>query len=115
MLSVDGLQKRSKRAGPGLGQLTVRKAVFANDQKFWAIFKDAQMNTFTRRQMIVTISDRNGNPADTWLIGGATVSRIIGTSSQRDDTVVAVDAIEIVFETCALKPRMQVPEPPSLW
>ncbi len=87
---------------PGLGQVgnvTMRKGIFVNDNKFWDWYNEIKMNTIERRTVVVSLLDENAAPKMTWTLNNAWPTKITGTDLKSEGNEVAVEALEIAYET----------------
>lgn len=91
---------------PGLasvGNVTMKKGIFAKDAKFFQWFSEIKMNTVKRRTVVINLLDEGGKPTMTWTLNNAWPTKITGTDLKSDGNDVAVESIEIVFETLTVK------------
>lgn len=117
---VDGLQSETQvieyRHGnspifypikmPGLGKVgnvTMRKGIFINDQRFWDWYNEIKLNTIKRRTVVISLLDETGNPKMTWTLNNAWPTKITGTDLKSEGNEVAVESVEIAYETLAVK------------
>jgi len=87
---------------PGLGRIgnvTMRKGMFVGDAKFWAWVDAIRLNTIARRTMTVSLHDESGKPAMSWTLNNAWPTKITGTDLKSDGSDVAVESVEVAFET----------------
>lgn len=87
---------------PGLGRVgnvTLRKGIFVNDQRFWDWYNEIKMNTIERRTVVVSLLDEEGNPKMTWTLNNAWPTKITGTDLKSEGNEVAVESLEVAFET----------------
>lgn len=87
---------------PGLGRVgnvTMRKGIFVNDQRFWAWYNEIKMNTIKRRTVVVNLLDETGTPKMVWTLNNAWPTKITGTDLKSEGNEVAVESVEIAFET----------------
>ena len=57
---------------PGLvktGNVTVKKGVFVNDNRFWAWYDQIKMNTIKRQAVTISLLDQEANPTMVWKLG----------------------------------------------
>lgn len=90
---------------PGLGKVsnvTMKKGIFVNDATLWAWFNSIKMNTITRVAVVVSLLDETGNPKITWTLNNAFPTKITGTDMKSDGNEVAVESIEIAYETLTI-------------
>lgn len=87
---------------PGLGRVgnvTLRKGIFVNDERFWDWYNEIKMNTIERRTVVVSLLDEEGNPKMTWTLNNAWPTKITGTDLKSEGNEVAVESLEVAFET----------------
>jgi phage tail-like protein len=90
---------------PGLGRVgnvTMRKGIFVNDQRFWAWYNEIKMNTIKRRTVVINLLDEGGAPKMVWTLNNAWPTKITGTDLKSEGNEVAVESIEVAFETLAV-------------
>lgn len=90
---------------PGLGRVgnvTMRKGIFVNDQRFWAWYNEIKMNTIKRRTVVINLLDETGAPKMVWTLNNAWPTKITGTDLKSEGNEVAVESIEVAFETLAI-------------
>lgn len=86
---------------PGIkksGNVTMKKGVFAKDNKFWDWFNKIKLNTIERVPVTIKLLDEGGNPTMTWTLKNAWPTKITGTDMKSDGNEVAVETIEIAHE-----------------
>ncbi len=87
---------------PGLGRVgnvTMRKGIFVNDAKFFAWYSEIKLNVVKRRTVVINLLDEKGNPKMTWTLNNAWPTKITGTDLKSEGNEVAVESVEIAFET----------------
>lgn len=85
---------------PGLvGNVTMRKGTFVNDEKFWAWHAEIKMNTIKRCTVVIRLLDEASAPKMVWTLRNAWPTKITGTDFKSQGDEVAVESIEIAFET----------------
>ena len=87
---------------PGLGKVgnvTMRKGIFVNDNKFWDWYNEIKLNTIARRTVTISLLDEEGNPRMTWTLNNAWPTKITGTDLKSEGNEVAVESIEVAYET----------------
>jgi phage tail-like protein len=87
---------------PGLGRVgnvTMRNGIFAKDQKFWDWYNEIKMNTTKGRTVVINLLDDNGQTKMTWTLNNAWPTKITGTDLKSEGNEVAVESVEIAFET----------------
>ncbi len=87
---------------PGLGQVgnvTMRKGIFVNDNRFWAWYNEIKLNTIKRRTVIINLLDQTGAAKMTWTLNNAWPTKITGTDLKSEGNEVAVESVEIAYET----------------
>ena len=91
---------------PGIvkyGNVTMKRGVFVHDNKFWDWMSEIKMNTVKRRTVIISLLDENSSPTMVWTLHNAWPTKITGTDLKSDSNEVAVDTLEIAFETLDVK------------
>jgi phage tail-like protein len=87
---------------PGLGRVgnvTLRKGIFVNDSQFWDWYNEIKMNTIARRTVVISLLDETGTPKRTWTLNNAWPTKITGTDLKSEGNEVAVESVEIAYET----------------
>jgi phage tail-like protein len=90
---------------PGLakvGNVTLKKGVFVNDNKFWDWYNEIKMNTIKRRTIIINLLDETGSPKMSWNLTNAWPTKITGTDLKSDGNEVAVETIEVAYEVLTI-------------
>ncbi|PSJ18969.1 phage tail protein [Nitrosomonas supralitoralis] len=93
---------------PGMkkfGNVTMKKGVFKDDNKFWDWFDQIKMNKIKRLPVTITLLDEGGGAVMVWKLANAWPTKITGTDLKSEGNEVAIETIEIVHEglTIALK------------
>jgi phage tail-like protein len=86
---------------PGIakyGNVTMKKGIFVNDNKFWDWYNQVKMNVIKRMTVTIKLVDENGNATMMWTLENAWPGKIQGTDLRSDGNEVAVETIEIVHE-----------------
>jgi len=90
---------------PGLGRVgnvTMRKGIFVKDDKFFKWYSEIKLNVIKRRTVVVNLLDEAGNPKMTWTLNNAWPTKITGTDLKSEGNEVAVESVEIAFETLTI-------------
>lgn len=93
---------------PGLGRVgnvTMRKGIFVNDANFWNWYNEIKLNTIARRTIVISLLDEEGNPKTTWTLNNAWPTKITGTDLKSEGNEVAVESVEIAFETLVIEAK----------
>lgn len=91
---------------PGLrsvGNVTLRKGVFTKDSVFWDWFKQTQLNIIKRRTVVINLFDEKAEPKMTWTLTNAWPVKLSGTEMKSDSNEVAIESLEIAYETLTVK------------
>ena len=92
---------------PGLtsvGNVTMKKGIFAKDTKFFDWFRRPRSgNRSSAASSSINLLDEGGNPKMTWTLNNAWPTKITGTDLKSDGNDVAVESIEIAYETLEVK------------
>lgn len=86
-----------------IGNVTLKKGIFVNDNIFWKWFDAIKMNTLIREKVIIQLIDESGKPTMTWTLANAWSVRITGTDLKSDNIEVAVETLEIAHESLTIK------------
>lgn len=85
---------------PGLAKslnITLKKGIFDGDDMYkW--FDEIQMNTITRKTVIISLIDEAGSPSMIWELENAFPTKVAGTDLKSDRNETSVDLIELVCE-----------------
>jgi phage tail-like protein len=87
---------------PGLGRVgnvTMRKGIFVSDSAFWDWYNQIKMNTIQRTTVVINLLDQSGSPQRTWTLNNAWPTKITGTDLKSEGNEVAVESIEVAYET----------------
>ena len=90
---------------PGLGKVgnvTMRKGIFVGDAKFWTWYDEIKMNTIDHGAVVIQPLDENGAPLMTWTLNNAWPTKISDTAVQSEGNEVAVESVEIAYETLVI-------------
>jgi phage tail-like protein len=86
---------------PGIrkyASVTLKKGVFAGDNKFWDWFNEIKMNTIKRQNVTISLLDESGEPTMVWTLTNAWPTKVTGTDLKADGNEVAVETIELAYE-----------------
>lgn len=90
---------------PGLkkvGNVTLKQGVFAKDNKFWAWYATIKMNLIQRQTIVIKLLDESGAPTMIWTLTNAWPTKIQSTDLKADGNEVAVESIELAYETLVI-------------
>jgi phage tail-like protein len=86
---------------PGIakvGRVTMKKGVFAKDNKFFDWYNKIKMNTNERQTVVIRLCDEEGNTTMEWTLANAWPVKISSTDMNADANEVAVESIEFSHE-----------------
>jgi phage tail-like protein len=86
---------------PGIrknGNVTLKKGIFAKDNKFWDWYNQIKLNTIKRVPVTIQLCDEGGNPTMVWTLSNAWPTKITGTDLKSDGNEVAVESLEVAHE-----------------
>jgi len=86
---------------PGIkktGNVTLKKGVFAKDNKLFDWFSKINMNTIERQTVVISLLDESGKNTMVWTLNNAWPTKVTGTDMKSDGNEVAVETIEIAHE-----------------
>ena len=89
-IKMPGMQK--------LGNVTLKRGVFSNDNKFWDWYSKIKMNTIKREAVQIQLLDQAGNPTMRWTLDNAFPVKVSATDLKTEGNEVAVESIEIAYE-----------------
>ena len=95
----------SKIKMPGLqkvGNVTMKKGMFKSDNKFMDWYKKITMNTILRETVTISLLDEKGGATMVWTLQNAWPNKITSTDLKSDGNEVAIETIELVFETMTI-------------
>ncbi|MCC2545354.1 phage tail protein [Hymenobacter sp. BT175] len=90
---------------PGIakvGNVTLKKGIFAKDNKFYDWYSTIKMNTIKRVTVVIKLLDEAGAPTMTWTLNNAWPCKIQGTDLKAEGNEVAVETLEIAYETIVI-------------
>ena len=91
---------------PGLrsvGNVTLKKGIFTKDSIFWDWFNQAQLNIIKRMTVVINLLDDKAAPNMTWTLTNAWPTKVTGTDIKSDSSEVAIESLEIAYETLTVK------------
>ena len=90
---------------PGIrkfGNVTLKKGIFQDEKGFWALYSSIAQNTIKRQTIVIELLDEAGASTMKWTLGNAFPTKITATDMKKDGGEVAVETIELAFETLAI-------------
>ncbi|MDF7775013.1 phage tail protein [Sphingomonas sp. AOB5] len=90
---------------PGLakvGNVTLKKGIFATSDTLWSWFDQITMNTIARQTILVDLLDESGGVQYRWTLNNAFPTKLTGTDMKSDGNEVAVESVEIAYETIVI-------------
>lgn len=90
---------------PGLGKVgnvTMRKGIFVNDTVLWDWFNQIKLNTIARQTVVINLLDETATPKMVWTLNNAWPTKITGTDLKSEGNEVAVESVEIAYETLVI-------------
>lgn len=89
-IKMPGIQKS--------GNVSLKKGVFAKDNKLWDWFSQIKLNTIERKAVTISLLDQEGAPTMVWKLANAWPTKITGVSLKSDGNDVAVEAVDLAHE-----------------
>ena len=86
---------------PGIqkaGNVTLKKGIFAKDDRFFDWHKRITMNVIQRASVTIRLLDEGGNPTMTWTLANAWPTRMTGAELRSEANEVAIESIELAHE-----------------
>ena len=90
---------------PGLGKVgnvTMRRGIFANDGEFWIWYNEVTMNTIKRRTVVINLLDEAGAPKMAWTLNNAFPTKITVADLKAEGNEIAVESLELAYETLTI-------------
>lgn len=90
---------------PGIvkyGNVTMKRGIFVGDNTFWEWMAEITMNTIARRTVIIRLLNESGKVTMQWSLANAWPTKITSTDLKSDGNEVAVDTIEIAYESLTI-------------
>lgn len=90
---------------PGLkkvGNVTMKKGVFKSDNTFFTWFQEIKLNTIKRKVITISLLDEANSPTMVWTLNNAFPTKVTGTDLKSNGNEVAVESIEVAFETMVI-------------
>jgi phage tail-like protein len=84
------------------GNVTLKKGIFQDEKGFWALYSSIGQNTIKRQTIVIELLDQEGASTMKWTLGNAFPTKITATDMKKDGGEVAVETIELAFETLAI-------------
>lgn len=91
---------------PGLrsvGNVTLKKGTFTKDSIFWDWFNETKLNIIKRRTVVINLLDEAASPKMTWTLTNAFPTKMTSTDLKSDGNEVAIETLEIAYETLTIK------------
>ncbi len=91
---------------PGIGKVgnvTMKRGVFTGDTSYWDWYNQVKMNTIKRTTVVIQLLNEKEEPTMVWTLNNAWPTKITSTDLKSDGNEVAVDALEIAYETMEIK------------
>lgn len=91
---------------PGIakyGNVTLKKGVFAKDNKLFDWYNNIKMNTINRSTVTIKLLDENGKPVMQWQLSNAWPTKITNTDMKAAGNEVAIESIEFAHEQLTVK------------
>lgn len=95
----------SPTKSPGLakvGNVTLKKGIFANDDALLSWFNTIYTNSTAnvpRSTVVISLNDESNAPKMTWTLNQCFPVKLTGTDLKSDGNEVAVESIELAYET----------------
>lgn len=101
-----GLSKNySATKMPGLvklGNVTLKRGIFKNNNEFFEWVKKIKMNTVERADVLISLLDEEGNPTMEWQLQKAWPCKITGADLKAMGNEVSVEALELAYEALTI-------------
>ncbi len=91
---------------PGLakvGNAVFTRGIFVQNNDFWRWYSQIKMNTIPRQTVTISLLDENGKTTMQWTLSNAWPTKIVCTNLNANANEVAIDTLEVAFETMRIK------------
>ncbi|MDG3440652.1 phage tail protein [Nitrospirillum amazonense] len=88
-------------SGP-LGNVTLRKGAVTNGGALWDWFNQIKLNATTHQTVVINLRDEAGAVAMGWTLNNAFPTKITGADLKSEGNEVAVESLEVAFETLVI-------------
>ncbi len=78
--------------------VTMKKGIFAGDNRFWNWYNQIKMNTIKRETVVIKLLDETGAVTMSWTLNNAWPTKITSTDLKSDGNEVAIETLEIAHE-----------------
>ena len=89
-IKMPGIKKSSN--------VSLKKGVFAKDNKFWDWFNTIKLNTIERKAVTISLLDEGGAPTMVWKLANAWPTKVTGVSLKSDGNEAAVESLDLAHE-----------------
>lgn len=93
---------------PGItkvGNVTLKRGIFKSADSFWSWYSSIQQNTIKRQNVVIALLDETGTTTMQWTLTNAWPTKISGAYLKCDGNEVAVQTLELAFETLHVSPQ----------
>jgi phage tail-like protein len=90
---------------PGItkvGNVTLKRGIFKSDNSFWNWYSSMQQNTIKRQNVVIALLDEKSTTTMQWTLTKAWPTKITGADLRNEGNEVAVETIELAYETLAV-------------
>ncbi len=87
-----------KRKMPGLqklGNITLKRGVFINDNEFYDWYNTVALNTVQRRDLTISLLDENHEPKVVWKVKDCFIVSLKCTDLKAEANEIAIDTVEL--------------------
>jgi phage tail-like protein len=81
-----------------LSNVTLKKGVFVNDNKFWDWYKQIKTNAISRKTVTIKLLDEEGKPTMVWQLTNCWPTKVTSTDLKSSGNEVAIESIELAHE-----------------
>lgn len=95
-----------KRKMPGLqklGNITLKRGVFINDNEFYDWYNTVALNTVERRDLTISLLDENHEPKVVWKVKDCFIVSLKCTDLKAEANEIAIDTVELANHGFALE------------
>ena len=90
---------------PKVTEVTLKKGIFASDNKFFDWISKNNTKDLKRQDMTISLLDDEGNPKMVWTLLNAWPSKMEGPSFKGDSNEVAIESVTVAYEEMKIETK----------
>ena len=84
-----------KENGRDIGNITLKRGVFINDNEFYEWYNTVALNTVQRRDLTISLLDENHEPKVVWKVKECFIVSLKCTDLKAEANEIAIDTVEL--------------------